>query len=62
MIKIDRSRCVGIGRCEALAPRVFEVDDEGYLHLLFADGLPVEDLEDIEAAIRECPMSALSLE
>lgn len=62
IVTVDRSKCAGIGRCEALAPRSFEVDDEGYLHLLHGDGIPAEDLEDVDAAIRECPMSALGRE
>ena len=33
-VGVDRDRCVGSGTCEALAPDVFEVDDDGVLTLL----------------------------
>lgn len=29
-IQFDRSRCTGHGRCWALAPDVFDADDDGY--------------------------------
>jgi len=28
-VAVDRSRCTGHGRCYALAPEVYEPDDEG---------------------------------
>jgi ferredoxin len=33
-VGVDRDRCVGSGTCEALAPDVFEVGDDGVLTLL----------------------------
>ena len=33
-VEVDRDRCVGSGTCEALAPDVFEVDDDGVLAVL----------------------------
>jgi ferredoxin len=29
-VRVDRDKCTGHGRCYALAPEVFEADDEGY--------------------------------
>ena len=37
-IKIDNDRCTGHGRCYALAPEVFEPDDEGHSIVLREEG------------------------
>lgn len=60
-VEVDRERCVGSGACEALAPDVFEVDDDGVLVVHRAQ--PSDDeLGDVEAAVRACPTRALSLD
>ena len=33
-VEIDRERCAGTGGCEAMAPDVFEVGDDGELVVL----------------------------
>jgi ferredoxin len=60
-IVVDRTRCTGIGMCESLAPRVFEVNDEGELELK-ADTAPADLLADVEEAVSCCPNEALRLE
>jgi ferredoxin len=59
-VEVDRDRCVGSGSCEALAPEVFEVDDDGVLSVLRpepGDGeMPV-----VREAVTMCPTRALSL-
>jgi ferredoxin len=59
-VEVDRERCVGSGSCEALAPEVFEVDDDGVLIVHRPE--PTEDeLPDVRDAVRACPTRALSL-
>jgi ferredoxin len=59
-VEVDRDRCVGSGACEALAPEVFEVDDDGVLVVHRPE--PAEDeLSDIRDAVSACPTRALSL-
>ena len=59
-VEVDRDRCVGSGACEALAPEVFEVDDDGAL--LVHRPEPAEDeLRDVRDAVAACPTRALSL-
>jgi ferredoxin len=59
-VEVDRDRCVGSGTCEALAPAVFEVDDEGVLAVLRTE--PGEDeLPDVRDAVTACPTRALAL-
>jgi ferredoxin len=60
-IVIDTDQCTGHGICESLAPEVFEVGDEGIVHLLVDD--LAEDLRPVlENAVAECPTRSLSLE
>jgi ferredoxin len=51
---------VGSGTCEALAPAVFEVDDDGVLTVLRPE--PAADqLSDVRDAVLACPTRALAL-
>ncbi len=60
-VLVDRDRCVGSGSCEALAPDVFEVDDEGVLTVLREQ--PAEgELADVRDALTACPTRALTLD
>jgi len=59
-IEVDRERCVGSGSCEALAPDVFEVDDEGVL-VVHRSEPTGDELSDVEDAVQACPTRALSL-
>ena len=54
-------RCTGHGVCESLASEVFEVGDDGIVHLLTTD-LREELRSTLESAVAECPTQALSLE
>jgi ferredoxin len=59
-IEVDRERCVGSGACEALAPDVFEVDDDGVL-VVHRPEPDRDELDDVEDAVQACPTRALSL-
>ena len=59
-IVLDRARCTGIGICEALAPNVFEVDDNGELVVLSAD-VPEDAHDEVTEAVEGCPTMALKL-
>jgi ferredoxin len=59
-IAIDDAACTGHGRCYAVAPALFEPDDDGRGVVLQAD-VPV-DLEDkARAAATSCPERAVQL-
>ena len=59
-IEVDRNRCTGLGMCEAEAPDVFEVQDDGSLLLL--NETPSEQQHTaVRAAVESCPTEALSL-
>jgi ferredoxin len=60
-VVVDRDRCVGSGTCEALAPDVFEVDDDGVLVVRRetpGDG----EQSDVRDAVNACPTRALTLD
>jgi ferredoxin len=59
-IVVDRDRCTGLGMCEAEAPDVFEVQDDGTLALL-TEHPSAAQREEAEAACLACPTEALSL-
>ncbi|BBZ58098.1 ferredoxin [Mycolicibacterium phocaicum] len=60
-IALHAGKCDGIGMCEAAAPDIFEVGDDGLVHVL--DPTPDEDRRhDVQEAIDSCPVRALLLE
>jgi ferredoxin len=56
-ISIDRSLCNGHGVCEALAPDVFELDDDDLALLRTGTS---ED-EAVREACDSCPMGAITI-
>jgi len=61
-IVLDRPRCEGHGLCEEAAPALMHLDDDGELVLDVADveaGSP--EAAAASAAVRVCPVAALSL-
>jgi ferredoxin len=59
-ITADLERCVGSGACEALAPDVFEVGDDGVVTVLRPEPGPEEE-SDVREAVGQCPTRALAL-
>jgi ferredoxin len=61
-ITFDRSKCQGHGRCYALAPEVFESDDEGYAVLLVSGTEVPPELENAaRLAADNCPEYAIEV-
>jgi len=60
-IIVDRQRCDGNGVCMGIAPEVFDVDDDLYLHV--AENIPNDP--ELRARVRQsvtsCPILALKL-
>jgi ferredoxin len=60
-IRIDTDLCTGHGICESILPAVFEVGNDGQVHL--RDVALTEDLRaQLETAVAGCPSQALSLD
>jgi ferredoxin len=60
-IVLDDGACVGHGRCYALAPDVFDADDQGHCVLRVVD-VPAESQDGARVAVANCPEAALSIE
>ena len=59
-VVVDFSLCDLHGLCVEAAPEVFQIGDDGALHVL--DEAPSEDLRGkVEKAARECPTGAIVL-
>ena len=60
-VVVDLSTCDLHGLCVEAAPEVFEIGDDGVLHVL--EETPPEGLRaKVDAAVRECPTGAISIE
>lgn len=60
-VRVDLSKCSGIGLCEVTAPTVFEVGDDGQSRVI-NENPPAEDLPAVQEAIANCPTGALSMD
>jgi ferredoxin len=60
-LRVDITKCSGIGLCEVTAPAVYEVGDEGHAQLA-TDEPAARELAAVEEAIANCPTGALSIE
>ncbi|MEV4731872.1 ferredoxin [Saccharopolyspora sp. NPDC049426] len=59
-IVVDRSKCEGLGMCEAMAHEFFEVQDDGSMVVL--DEHPGDEhRQTVSAAVDACPVLALTL-
>lgn len=58
-VKIDRELCTGVSNCVAIAPTVFELDDQNKAVVLDPDSVDEETL--LEAA-ENCPENAIIVE
>ncbi|TDL11698.1 ferredoxin [Mycolicibacterium obuense] len=60
-LRVDTTKCSGIGLCEATAPAVFEVGDDGQARVL--EGEPdAADRSAAREAVDNCPTGALSFD
>ena len=59
-VKVDFDLCESNAMCEALAPAVFELDDEDYL-VVKADEVPSGEEDNVRRAVAACPRAAISI-
>jgi ferredoxin len=58
-IRVDRGACERYGHCCFEAPGLFELDDDG--ELVHAPSAPPDRAADVVAAVRACPVQAISV-
>lgn len=56
--KVIRENCIGCGACQAIAPNIFEIDDEG-LSKVLSEEVSENDEEDFKDALESCPTGAI---
>ncbi len=61
-IRLDREACQGHNRCYALAPELFDVDDEGYAVLLVTGDVPTTLEDKAQLCADNCPEFAIEVE
>jgi ferredoxin len=59
-VKVDPTKCSGIGLCEMSAPTVYEVGDDGQSHVL-KEQPSADEMPAVEEAVANCPTGALSI-
>ena len=59
-IKVDFDLCESNAMCEAMAPDVFELDDDDFLQLN-TDEVTDDNRQRVEQAVAACPRAAISL-
>ncbi|MCW2774807.1 MAG: ferredoxin [Nocardioides sp.] len=60
-IKVDFDLCESNALCEAMAPEVFELDDDDFLQLKTEETTD-ENVANVKRAVAACPRAAISLE
>ncbi|UOQ84250.1 ferredoxin [Gracilibacillus salinarum] len=65
--KVDVDTCIGCGNCEAIAPDIFDLDEEGLAFVKLDDNqgvtpIPEDQVEGLKEAADECPTSSIVLE
>lgn len=60
-VRVDHPRCQGHARCYALAPELFELDDNGYIRPGDVE-VPGGQEALAQRAVRACPERALALD
>ena len=59
-VEVDLDKCTGHGICESIAEDVFEVQDDGTVHI-DGDERPESDRDRMRKAVTLCPAAALRL-
>ncbi|MEW6474411.1 MAG: ferredoxin [Actinomycetota bacterium] len=60
---VDRDRCQGHGRCNSIAPELFDLDELGYSVVLCEAGQVPDQLSDRAIrAVGACPERAIRVE
>jgi ferredoxin len=59
-IRIDKARCVGHARCAAVAPEIYELDDDGYIAVEEIE-VPAGKEDIARRGARACPERIISV-
>lgn len=57
-VKVNEDACIGCGACTAIAPAIFDLNDEG-LSTVVNENVSDENAEVAKEAIEACPTGAI---
>ena len=57
-VKVNDDACIGCGACVAIAPEVFEINDDG-LSQAIKENVSEDDSDKAREAIESCPTGAI---
>ena len=60
-VMVDRDKCSGLGVCESITDRFFEVGADGDL-VIKTETVPEDASDEVREAVGSCPTAALRLE
>ncbi len=58
-VVVDKDICIGAASCVAIAPEVFDLDEDGKAYV--KAGASLSDVEMVLDAARSCPVSAITV-
>ncbi len=58
-VKVNPDVCIGCGACHAIAPDVFDINDDGVAEALTTEDVKEEFVEDAKDAKEGCPVGAI---
>lgn len=61
-IIIDQDACIGCGACVAVAPGLFELNEENKAQARKTGALTKEELKKAKEGVETCPVQAIKLE
>lgn len=61
IIKVDSARCTGHARCNAIAPEVYVLDDDGYCDSTAVNATAAQ-VEAVRLGAANCPERAIQIE
>jgi ferredoxin len=59
-VEVDLNICAGHGQCSAVAPEVYDLDDDGYCLIHNPDVVPELEAQAEEGALA-CPVQAITV-
>ncbi len=60
-VKVNSDACIGCGACAAIAPDIFEINDEGISEAKVSE-VKEDDVDNAKEAIESCPTAAIEEE
>lgn len=57
-VKVNSDACIGCGACTAIAPDVFEINDEGISEAMVNE-VTEDEVDNVKEAIESCPTGAI---